>query len=636
MADCNAKGYNELIPRWLALGAAVVALALRLHRLDFQTLWWDEGISLYLAAQGLDALVFHKNFALDLHPPLYHLLLGIWTGIVGQDAFTARALSVFLGVANVPLLYALVRRLAGPVASVAAAWVLAVSPVHIYYSQESRMYTLMPLLATLSLLAFVRLLDAPGGAMRRKAALAYVAATAVGLWAYYYVGLLVIAQNAFFALRWLVRRQGLRTWVASQFGVLLLFGGWLLVLGNMFLTTDFWAVQEKTFGAGELLPFLQAFGTAYAVGFSLVDPWSGRFAIAFLGLGLVGVGAGGRRAWGRRWLLLLWLLVPVLLTYVIATQRAFVFPRFVLFSALAVYALAGVGVAWLWRLARPLGALALAVLLAASAVGLPLHYATPRTAYASSDYVPLLREVGSLARPSDLLVTDQAWGAGYARAYLPEPLPALLWAPTAWAKEPLLAERELGRLLAERGRVWVFSWLEGGKWQGSPLEDALARSATTLFVDQYGEFRVRLFARTGEAPVVAQVAGRADLFGDGVSLVGYARVGAARPGGSLAVTLAWRARARPAKAYTIFVQALGPDGKVYGQQDSQPVRGTVPTSVWQSGETITDRYEIRLAPGAAAGEYRLIAGMYDPATMARLPVGGADHVVLETFTVTVP
>ena len=73
--------------------------------------------------------------------------------------------------------------------------------------------------------------------------------------------------------------------------------------------------------------------------------------------------------------------------------------------------------------------------------------------------------------------------------------------------------------------------------------------------------------------------------------------------------------------YTVFVQALAADGRVAAQSDSQPVAGTYPTGIWSPGEVVADTHRLTLPPG----EYRLVAGMYDLATMKRLPRRNRRH-----------
>jgi hypothetical protein len=107
------------------------------------------------------------------------------------------------------------------------------------------------------------------------------------------------------------------------------------------------------------------------------------------------------------------------------------------------------------------------------------------------------------------------------------------------------------------------------------------------------------------------------------------------PGDTLRVSLYWHADGPTAVPYTVFTHLVGPDGQLYGQWDNPPVRGTYPTTDWLPGEWVVDQYEIAVSPAAPPGEYRLLVGLYDPGTGARLPVLNddgqpeGDHAQLE-------
>jgi hypothetical protein len=90
-------------------------------------------------------------------------------------------------------------------------------------------------------------------------------------------------------------------------------------------------------------------------------------------------------------------------------------------------------------------------------------------------------------------------------------------------------------------------------------------------------------------------------------------------GEPLKVRLYWQALAPLEADYTVFTQLLGPDGRVWAQQDNQPQGGSFPTSTWPVHETITDRYNLALAEGAPQGSYQLLVGMYNLAEGQRLP-----------------
>jgi 4-amino-4-deoxy-L-arabinose transferase-like glycosyltransferase len=117
-------------------------------------------------------------------------------------------------------------------------------------------------------------------------------------------------------------------------------------------------------------------------------------------------------------------------------------------------------------------------------------------------------------------------------------------------------------------------------------------------------------------------------FGNAIELVGFnlqppLAYPPARPGDEVAVTLVWRALSPVDADYTITLQLLGSDGRVYGQLDAPPLGGAAPTSTWSPGEVLTETYRFTVAAGAKSGEYRLLAAMYLPETGERLPL--LDH-----------
>lgn len=123
-----------------------------------------------------------------------------------------------------------------------------------------------------------------------------------------------------------------------------------------------------------------------------------------------------------------------------------------------------------------------------------------------------------------------------------------------------------------------------------------------------------------EVRVVSSDAGLANFDGRLLLLEAAVDAGDVPAGGQLAVDVRWRAQQTLDHDYTVFVQVVGPDGKLYGQVDSWPVQGARPTSGWRAGEEIDDPYRFYVAPGAAVGDYQVIVGWYLLADMSRLPV----------------
>jgi len=109
--------------------------------------------------------------------------------------------------------------------------------------------------------------------------------------------------------------------------------------------------------------------------------------------------------------------------------------------------------------------------------------------------------------------------------------------------------------------------------------------------------------------------------GDQVELLGYdLDLAEAAPGEMLHLGLYWRALTRMETSYMVFVHLLDEANQIRGQQDNPPVRGSYPTTMWLSGEVVTDEYALVVDGDAAPGEHVIEIGLYVAETGRRLPV----------------
>lgn len=132
------------------------ALVLRLISLT-QSLWLDEAININNVV-SLNYLELYSQYSLgDFHPPLFHLILKFTTSIIGASEIATRMPSVFFGVLTVFITYKIGKQLFENKTALIAATLLATSPLHIYYSQEARMYSLAAFLIVLSVYFFIKL-----------------------------------------------------------------------------------------------------------------------------------------------------------------------------------------------------------------------------------------------------------------------------------------------------------------------------------------------------------------------------------------------------------------------------------------------------------------------------------------------
>jgi uncharacterized membrane protein len=132
----------------LLFALLIAAAWLRLRNLGADSIWYDEAAS-WLQSKGSLSRLFLAT-AKDNYPPLHNLLLFAVMNVSGSDAeWVLRLPSALLGIANIIAIYWLGTLIGGRTAGIFAAAILTASSMHIYYSQEARMYSLLALAATL-------------------------------------------------------------------------------------------------------------------------------------------------------------------------------------------------------------------------------------------------------------------------------------------------------------------------------------------------------------------------------------------------------------------------------------------------------------------------------------------------------
>ncbi len=112
-------------------------------------------------------------------------------------------------------------------------------------------------------------------------------------------------------------------------------------------------------------------------------------------------------------------------------------------------------------------------------------------------------------------------------------------------------------------------------------------------------------------------------------LAGYRLTPSTQAGHELLLALRWESLQPVDADYHVFVHLLDDRGEKVAQRDGQPVQWLRPTSTWQAGESIVDRYGIPLDAELPAGAYTIVVGLYNPVTGQRLPVsaGPGDYAI---------
>ena len=188
----------------LLVTVLVVAAALRLNDLDRTSLWYDEAVSWSQSTGSFTALL--ASVATDNYPPLHNIVLWLTIPVVGDGEAALRLPSALLGVGAVLLTYVVGKLLAGRGAGLSAAALLALSPFHIWYSTEARMYALLAACGLAYLLTTLTVLKNPSATWLTL----LVVSGALFLYSHVYAILTFASVGsvcAFFAVRDLVLRR---------------------------------------------------------------------------------------------------------------------------------------------------------------------------------------------------------------------------------------------------------------------------------------------------------------------------------------------------------------------------------------------------------------------------------------------
>lgn len=338
----------------------LLGFALRVYRLEFQSFWYDEILTVFTTAvlsmsEMLDIVIFGERN----HMPLYFLVMQSWSDI-GTSEFVIRFFSVIWGTISIPLIYSLGRFIGGRIVGLVAGFLLAVTPFHIWYSQEARMYSLAPALVIVvhwflfRAVRFDRGLDWIG----------YAISMLIAVYTHYFALLILAAHYVFFAFHYGRIKNKFFRWLLAAGAVTVLFGIWgiyIVLLGGFSEAPISWI---STAGWSEPIFTILSFAVGPAVNPQNVIFYAvPTIYLAAIGVCFIVIARRKNSAtellesdayWASR-LLLIWLIVPLAITFFISFnwsvpgQRSIYVDRYLIIILPAVLLCAAWGIVTLIR-----------------------------------------------------------------------------------------------------------------------------------------------------------------------------------------------------------------------------------------------------------------------------------------------
>jgi mannosyltransferase len=342
---------------WL-LALVALSLVARLFRIDHQTLWLDEVLTLQRVHLDLSGLVA-DSFS-NRHMPTYFLLLRLLSWFFGSGDAWVRVPSALFGAMSVGMVYIIASRLGSRSAGIVAGLLMALSPLQVQYGQEARSYTLVTLLITTALWGLLRLAQDP---LRAALDMGRVDADRTG-WVAYVLGTIAALDVLGDAVPWLMA-SNLSLWLiwrslAPASGMRATFGRhWRWSSAVIIACTVPFYAAVFAFSDGHMLqkfdwiPPLSwqhlwvVVGSVYLMRMLAVIKFDlMHTAVPLLGTLVALAGCAGmfrmhKRLEGR--VLLLSMLMLPLLILSVSLFKSMLLPRYVLWSAAPFFVLAGLG-----------------------------------------------------------------------------------------------------------------------------------------------------------------------------------------------------------------------------------------------------------------------------------------------------
>ena len=426
--------------RVIVLGLILIAFTLRLYRLGFDSLWYDETVSVMLAQKPVLELINHT--ARDIHPPAYYLMLHGWkivakpTPTFGLE-FLYGWPSLLFGVAAVAMLYPLGRLIIGRQVALIALGLGAINPFLIWYSQEVRMYSMGALLGLLCIWSTLKVVDtlhhdkgAPDIGGLAGYLIAYAVAGAIGLYTLYYFALLLVALNLYFLFAvWRFQRRQIRyillPWLSAQMGLLIAWLPWAPVFWRQIMRPpvppwrENWESIQTAVDAT-----LEVFGTLLA-GQAWTDTQVWLFGLVGVVLFLIYFGYAKSCALNRKskatQIIAYALLVPVFLILTISVISVPIYHvRYLSVVAPVFMLVVAVALLWFLRTNVAIGIAGTSLIVAISLVSLNRSWSSPRLM--SDDHRAAVNDVATGWRPGDAVLVNAGWVYPALLVYWPDEL----------------------------------------------------------------------------------------------------------------------------------------------------------------------------------------------------------------------
>jgi mannosyltransferase len=493
----------------------ILALAafLRLFRLDYQSLWYDEAYTAYVtdpATVGL-SYIWSSGPVAEM-PPLHHTLVYL-SRLLGTGEAFIRLPSVVAGILTVLVVYSIGCYCFSRRVAVLSSFAVSLSAFNVYYSQEARAYSLLMLFAIASTYFLFRATREH----RRSWWVAYALLVAMGLYTHLYMAFVMLAQNSYLLWKWREKRISGIAWCSSQVLSVIPFLPWLLKHASYYwwlfrgassasgsFGRDYWMPAPapallvnllRDFFAGRpFSPDLTSTPTVSTLGPEWFRPVTSlltgeHFALAVcLTIILLGLWRMRSQEEPTNYAVFfaLSVLMPLLLMFVISLRARILATRYFGFAFPNVFILLGLGLNMIRS--HKLRVLLLAGVIASNGIGLANYYFNPE--YQRDPWREVARLLEESALPSDVVFVCPD-PVTVAIEYYYRGSASRIGLSNPFHDDEAGAWTLLNTAMAGRTRAWLIVWVNLGL--ASVYSDALREHCQTVAHHDFRLIRVDLY-----------------------------------------------------------------------------------------------------------------------------------------------
>jgi mannosyltransferase len=378
----------------------ILGLSLRIFELARKPLWLDEASTYFMTNQANVMDVWTAAFN-DHHAPLHFIVIWVVKSF-GENEFWLRLPSVIAGALTILVVFLLAKELADEEAGLIAAALIAVSPYHILYSQEARMYGMAILFVSLAMYTFFR-------AIRTRSLIDWIwfgGSCALAFYTHFYTSFAIIAlfisygiirwkefgidrQGAQNKFHWFKLSQDFRHFLigAMVAGVLV-----LPILGSFFNQSGYFV--SRTFNWG------LSMGNIPSQTFLMFSYYSELVALIFIVLMLIALGMIWYQNRERMIALTVIMFVPMLISMYLSQIIPFNV-RYHLYLIVVFLSLVAIPLAWIGqKIDQNYGTIAIIVVFVLlSAIPITAYYSDPLY----EDWRTVSGNLNQITHPGDII-----------------------------------------------------------------------------------------------------------------------------------------------------------------------------------------------------------------------------------------